>query len=65
MRLKPIQLRCRAAVRWPADASLGPGQHANLWGLFRLLTDRPGRVPLGRFWAHKMRVSWCRSWYDE
>jgi hypothetical protein len=40
-------------------------QHANLWGLFRLLTDRPGRVPLGRFWAHKMRVSWCRSWYGE
>jgi hypothetical protein len=27
MRLKPIQLRCRAAVRWPADASLGPAAH--------------------------------------
>jgi hypothetical protein len=46
-------------------AAIGDGQHANPWGLFRLLTDRPGRVPLGRFWAHKMRVSWCRSWYGE
>lgn len=24
MRLKPIQLRCRPAMRWPADASLDP-----------------------------------------